>query len=107
MPPIAPWNTQFSIATDKIAVKSAQTTSCYIIKKHFVKILLDNFKYAKMQLVNKKPYSTFAIDQYWKKLFLKYNIYTFSKVFIYQLAGYSDIEGKQVNYNYNLEAPMI
>lgn len=85
-----------------IKLDAAQTTTGYIIKKTFIKTLLDNFQYATCRLDEGKAYTTFAIDQYWKRLFRTHKVYCFRYIFASQLSGYSDIEKKHVNYTNEL-----
>ena len=84
-------------------LETAQTTTAYVIKKTFIKTLLDNFQYATEKLsegsaktgVEKVAhYHRFAIDQYWKRLFKTHNVYAFNLIYASQLPGYSDIEKK-------------
>ena len=60
-----------------IRLITSQTASGYIIKKNFIKILLDNFKYSMNKLSKGEQYSVYALDQYWKNLFRSHNIYAF------------------------------
>lgn len=83
---------------DFLKLDSAQTTTCYIIKKTFIKTLLDNFQYAVKGLCEGKAKSDFAVDIQWKKLFKTHNIYGFKHIFASQLVGYSDIEKTNINY---------
>lgn len=85
-----------------LKLDAAQTTTCYIIKKTFIKTLLDNFKYAVKGLCNGKAKCEFAIDIRWKQLFKSNNIYGFRHIFASQLAGYSDIEKAHRNYTLEL-----
>ena len=79
-------------------LKSSQTTACYIIKKSFIKLLLENFKYSTENLIKSNNYPIYAIDQYWKRLFPIHNIYAYKTKFVIQLPGYSDINQCYVNY---------
>lgn len=81
-----------------IKLDAAQTTTGYIVKKTFIKTLLDNFQYATCRLGEGKSYATFSIDQYWKRLFKSHKVYGFRYLFASQLSGYSDIEKRNVNY---------
>ena len=83
---------------DFLKLDSAQTTTSYIIKKTFIKTLLDNFQYAVKGLCEGKEKGNFAIDIQWKKLFKIHNIYGFKHTFASQLVGYSDIEKININY---------
>ena len=80
-----------------VKLRSAQTTTCYIVKKRFIKTLLENYKYSVKKLISGSRYQDYALDQYWKKLYPLHNIYRFHKKFMIQMPGYSDIEGVHLN----------
>jgi glycosyl transferase, family 25 len=82
-----------------IRLITSQTTTAYIIKKTFIKILLDNIKYSMNKLSNGED-NKFVIDQYWKNLFPSHNIYVFKNIFASQLSGYSDNLKEYANYKY-------
>lgn len=92
-----------------------QTTSCYIVKRKFRNILLDFWKsllnsietntihplmdiYLKLD-VHKGENVFNAADQAWKILQKDYKFLIPEKRIAKQRSGYSDIEGKSVNYN--------
>ena len=81
------------------------TTSGYIIKKSFIKKLINQIKIGVLGITNimlsSKNISTspYHCDQIWKPLQIKYNFIYYSNLFGGQLTGYSDIEKKKVNYN--------
>ena len=52
-----------------------QTATGYIIKKKFIPILIQNLEESLQNLLNGGSYSIYGIDQYWKKLQLKYKFY--------------------------------
>jgi GR25 family glycosyltransferase involved in LPS biosynthesis len=52
-----------------------QTATGYIIKKHFIPILINRFEEALQYLLTGSSYDIYGIDQYWKKLQLEYNFY--------------------------------
>jgi len=85
-----------------LKLDAAQTTTCYIIQKTFIKTLLDNFQCAVKGLCEGKAECDFAIDIQWKRLFKSYNIYGFRHIFASQLVGYSDIRLKNINYSQEL-----
>lgn len=76
-----------------------QTATAYIMKKHMIPILIQNLNEAIIGLESNKNPSTFAIDQYWKRLQTTYKFYYFEKLFGGQLSGYSNIEERLVDYN--------
>lgn len=81
-----------------IKVANAQTTTGYIVAQHYYDTLLTNFKEGMNLLLqnptNKKCY---AIDMYWKQL-QKDNWFIMYPLTVAQVASYSDIEGRVVNY---------
>lgn len=87
-------------------VTNIQTATCYIVKKHYFTTLLQNFEEGYSNLI-KYPnmYSTYALDQYWKKLQKIDKWYVSVPLLGKQRSGYSDIEFKNVNYdNYFLNS---
>jgi GR25 family glycosyltransferase involved in LPS biosynthesis len=85
-------------------VYNAQTTTGYIVKKEMYDILLENFKEsAKLQMhnpVTQNTYNPYAIDMHWKKLQYQYYWYIITPLTVTQYENYSDIEGKERNYNH-------
>lgn len=89
--------------SDFYRVKNTETATCYIVKKTFVKTLLDNLKeslsrWEEEDKYDRITYHKYAFDQYWKKLqsshcFLAYKLRLFN-----QIISYSDIEKRVVNY---------
>jgi len=82
-----------------IKVTRCQTTSAYIVKKHYYDILINNFKEGIKQLM-KFPYQHrfFAIDKYWFKLQERDHWYLIIPLTVTQRPGYSDIEKRNTNY---------
>jgi len=82
-----------------IRVFNVQTTTGYIIKKHYYDTLLNNFKNGMYKLIrepeNKKQY---AIDIYWKQLQQQDNWYMIIPLTVVQYYDYSDIEQAVVSY---------
>jgi GR25 family glycosyltransferase involved in LPS biosynthesis len=78
-----------------------QTTTGYIVKKHYYDTLLTNFKESANNLMrnpdNKKE---FALDMYWKRLQLQDFWYMITPPTVTQYESYSDIEEKNVNYDF-------
>jgi len=69
------------------------TTSSYIIKKHYIPVLLNFWK----KKLNEKPFV--PIDRTWFELQQKDNWIMTNPLIGKQLDSYSDIEEKEVNYN--------
>ena len=80
-------------------IHNNQTTTGYIIKKTFIPILITNFKQSIIGLLKGGNPNTYEIDQWWKQLQDKYTFYYYKDIYAGQLAGYSNIEHKYVNYN--------
>lgn len=90
-----------------LRVFNVQTTTGYIVQKHYYDTLINNFKDGLQRLIrephNKKIYS---IDIYWKQLQQVHNWFITIPLTINQYYDYSDIEERVVDYNYamlNLE----
>lgn len=82
-----------------------QTTTAYIVNKHYVQTLIDNFQQAVENMESGKPNNENAIDIYWKKLQKTDNWYVMTPSACVQSEGYSDIEKKVVNYTNYFEKP--
>jgi GR25 family glycosyltransferase involved in LPS biosynthesis len=77
----------------------AQTTSGYIVSKKYIPTLLQNYIESTNHLENFAPYSTYGIDQYWKRLQgIDKGWFAFKQRIGVQIESYSDIEGKVTNY---------
>jgi hypothetical protein len=76
---------------------NAQTSSGYMLHRKFASTLLENFKESSTQLINGRPYETYAIDQYWKRL-QHLNWYICNPKIGYQMESFSDIEKYLRNY---------
>ena len=87
------------ITDDCIRVFHSQTTTGYIVKKHYYSTLINNFKEsAKMLLANPTNKFDYALDKYWLRL-QKENIFVMLiPPTVIQYESYSDIEKKEVNY---------
>lgn len=80
-------------------IHNNQTATAYIIKKTFIPILITSFKQSIIGLLKGGNPNTYAIDQWWKRLQDEYVFYYYKDIYAGQLAGYSNIEHKHVNYN--------
>jgi len=76
---------------------NAQTSSGYMLHRKFASTLLENFKESSTQLINGRPYETYALDQYWKRL-QHLNWYICNPKIGYQMESFSDIEKCLRNY---------
>lgn len=79
-------------------VNSSQTTSAYIIKKHYVPLLLENFKESSELMITNGYKPQYCCDQNWKKLIPNGKWFTLNNRIGYQFANISDIEGTIVDY---------
>jgi len=81
-------------------VFSCQTTTGYIVRKHFYDTLITNFKESAENLM-KHPENgrEFALDIYWKRLQQKHMWLMLTPPTVSQYESYSDIENRNVNYD--------
>jgi len=89
-----------NLPNDYIRINNNQTATCYMIKKKFIPILLNNLIEGKNALENNKDPGDHTNDQCWKRLQNEYKFYYYKHVFAGQLVGYSDIEKRNINYNH-------
>ena len=80
-------------------ISNCQTTTGYIVRQPYYEKLIKNFREGLNQLMknpaNKREY---AIDMYWKQLQQVDRWYIIIPLTVHQLEGYSDIEGRNVDY---------
>lgn len=88
-----------SIDNFAVRVSNCQTTTGYIVQRHFYKPLLDNIREGLTQFMrdptNKRQ---FAIDIYWKRLQAIHRWYMIVPPTVIQREGFSDVEEKSTNY---------
>jgi len=86
-----------------IKISNCQTTTGYIVREHYYDVLIQNMKEGVNHLLrnpeNKREY---AVDMYWKKLQQRDKWYMIIPPTVVQYENYSDIEGRDVNYNHLL-----
>jgi|TARA_B110000305_G_C19465813_1_gene657854 GR25 family glycosyltransferase involved in LPS biosynthesis len=82
-----------------IRIKNNQTATAYLFKKHMIDILIETLQYGLDQMKLGGHTDYFTNDQVWKKLQIPYKFYFYKDIFAGQLAGFSDIEKRLVNYN--------
>ncbi len=82
-----------------VKVSSCQTTTGYMVRGHYIDTLIQNVK-AGINLLMRNPErpNLYAIDQYWKELQRKHDWFLIVPLTVTQMAGYSDIERRQINY---------
>jgi glycosyl transferase family 25 len=82
-----------------IKVYRCQTTTGYIVQKHYYDTLINNIKEGVKQLI-KYPdqHIVYAIDKYWFQLQEKDNWFLITPLTVTQREDYSDIEKRPTNY---------
>jgi glycosyl transferase family 25 len=78
----------------------AQTTTGYVVKRHYIEKLIAVFELSAQKLQAGEKYSTWAIDQAWKKLQETDAWFITVPGVGKQCAGFSDIENAMVNYSF-------
>ena len=99
---IAGNNLQPFVEIDDCCVKihNCQTTTGYIVQKHYYDTFINNYQEGIINLIkNKEKHVLFALDQYWKNLQKIDEWYLIIPPTIRQKEGYSDIEKKHTNYS--------
>jgi GR25 family glycosyltransferase involved in LPS biosynthesis len=97
-----PWNTEQTKYTFVKKANFVTTTSAYIVQRHYIEKLLENFyksfnsRKKGMNYIDKC--SSFTIDSYWTELQKIDTWYIASPTLGKQRADYSDIEKKDVDY---------
>jgi GR25 family glycosyltransferase involved in LPS biosynthesis len=82
-----------------VKVTKCQTTTGYIVKKHYFDILINNYHEGINKLLNNPTKRCFyAIDRYWFSLQSKDNWYLIIPLSVVQKEDYSDIEKRNTNY---------
>ena len=82
-----------------LRIKNHQTTTGFIVKPSFLKILIPHLIYGLNMMLKGGNTDLYAGDQVWKPLQEKYKFYYYHKLIAGHLPGYSSIEKKNVNYN--------
>ena len=89
------------IANYLIKISNCQTTTGYIVREHYYDVLIQNMKEGVNHLLrNPENKRVYAVDMYWKKLQQRDNWYMIIPPTVVQYENYSDIEGRDVNYNH-------
>jgi len=82
-----------------IQVSRCQTTTCYLVNGHYIKVLASNVKMGLTHLLNKpEEKHKFAIDKFWFVLQEACKWYLITPLTVVQREDYSDIEQKITNY---------
>ena len=83
-----------------VKVSRCQTTTGYLVKKHYYDILISNIKESiKLLLKEPKKHIDYAIDKYWFRLQEKDKWFIITPLSVIQREDYSDIEKKKTNYS--------
>jgi len=84
-----------------VKIQKCQTTTGYLVKKHYYDKLIQNFEEGVNNLMkNINLMNQYAIDQYWTALQLVDTWYLLTPLTVSQKPDYSDIEKRRINYNY-------
>jgi glycosyl transferase family 25 len=87
------------ISDECVKVTHCQTTTGYLVKKHYYDILIKNYKDGILHLM-KEPYNhtLYAIDKHWFNLQAIHKWFLITPLTVTQRMDYSDIERRQTNY---------
>jgi GR25 family glycosyltransferase involved in LPS biosynthesis len=82
-----------------VKVSKCQTTTGYIVQKHYIPTLIANIKEGVNNLIkNPQKHVLYAIDKNWFKLQERDNWFLIIPLTVVQKPGYSDIEKKNTDY---------
>lgn len=81
-----------------VQVQNCQTTTGYVVKKHYYDVLLKNFRESVQNLIRSQNLRSHALDIYWKQLQGRDKWFLLIPIMAYQKEGYSDIEKRNVDY---------
>jgi hypothetical protein len=79
-------------------VYESQTTTGYIVPRHYMPVLLDNFKSGLTSFLQTGNRFTYAIDSHWKQLQRRDLWFFLTPPTIIQYANWSNIENSHTNY---------
>lgn len=82
-----------------IQVNNCQTTTGYLVKNHYYNNLIENYKIGLTNLIETNS-GDYCVDQYWKILQRTDNWFLIIPLTVTQIEDYSDIEKKNVNYDF-------
>ena len=82
-----------------VKVSHCQTTTAYLVKRHYYDTLIDNYQKG-ISLLRQNPSRLlqFTIDQYWGYLQIVHKWYLLTPLSVIQRPDMSDIEKRQTNY---------
>jgi glycosyl transferase family 25 len=82
-----------------VKVCHCQTTTGYLVKKHYYDTLINNIKEGIQKLIkNPEQHVLYAIDKYWFKLQEQHEWFLITPLTVTQREDYSDIEKRHTNY---------
>jgi len=82
-----------------VKVSKCQTTTGYIVQKHYIPTLIANIKEGVNNLIkNPQKHVIYAVDKYWFNLQARDNWFLIIPLTVVQKPGYSDIEKKNTDY---------
>ena len=87
------------ISDECVKVTHCQTTTGYLVKRHYYDTLIKNYKDGILHLM-KEPYNhtIYAIDKHWFNLQAIHKWFLITPLTVTQRMDYSDIERRQTNY---------
>jgi GR25 family glycosyltransferase involved in LPS biosynthesis len=89
----------YNINNNKANVLNGQTTCGYLIKRRFIKILINNLESGINKLLQTKDLNTYSLDQYWKGLqSIENKVYASVPRIAKQRNDYSNIVNGDVSY---------
>lgn len=84
-----------------VQVSHCQTTTGYLVFAHYYDVLINNFKEGLLKLMREPhKHAMYAIDKYWFALQQQHTWYLVIPLTVTQRSDYSDIERKQVDYDW-------
>jgi glycosyl transferase family 25 len=82
-----------------VKVTHCQTTTGYLVQKHYYDTLITNYKEGILRLMKEpEKHSLYAIDKYWFNLQEIHNWFLITPLTVTQREDYSDIEKRPTNY---------
>lgn len=82
-----------------VQVTHCQTTTGYLVKRHYYDTLINNYKKGILNLMrDPRNHVLYAIDKYWFNLQAKDKWYLITPLTVTQREDYSDIEKRPTNY---------
>jgi glycosyl transferase family 25 len=82
-----------------VKVNYCQTTTGYIVQRHYFDTLIRNIKEGiKHLILEPEKHTMYAIDKYWMSLQQKHNWFLITPLTVTQREDYSDIEKRPTNY---------